>query len=701
MSSTFYSSADDINNNIISISECKDNSQGINDDRKILTINLDSVSKCLKGRNINVELQHNNIQPKEETDFEQSSWSQTQLKPNNCEKTTIQITNVISLASEISDQFINGPLIFTLDNDLKAESELFIHNEKKEFQVPTFNKKSYSHMSSSEELGNINEETTNADFNDIYITEEERIAHNEKQRPFSPESSFKVEASKEQRGSCNLQFCPTNLDYLYKESSLKPDGEQGFQYETDQYKNIEFSAIFSSLEDYDYYQEDSFDESIIPSHEPLNWGHNYTESQNNLIIDLDNQKEMPTCDESPKSEKIICRDIHKDCEIDPYTMDSEEILEKNSSLKSDSGDLEWQNYVYSNLSEATEPSLHYIGYKKWPHPQHSPQFLKLPSYGAATDITDDEETDDADEIDNLSVTFSLSNSDTKSIIPLSPRSLTSSPLSTSTPVSSISQESQAPEDLNTCCPYPVALTCLNNPNVQGKSLIMPQCKLESTLFSFGTEHGVKLPYPSMADVMRRNRLAARSVYLKKSENVTSDPAPRRCGRPRKNQIQSAKITTSTSKTTKAKVKTSLKLKGCCPEILQADADNSNDYEEAGSSGSNYRNSRHNEPLNQKAVYIMSKWYTENINNPYPSKADKEEMAQQGGITENQVKSWFANKRNRTNNTKPKVQKRVMEQKLRELFKDLKHNSGNPSADNAHIIQQLSGILQQCHAKQAE
>ncbi|CAL1526769.1 unnamed protein product [Lymnaea stagnalis] len=77
------------------------------------------------------------------------------------------------------------------------------------------------------------------------------------------------------------------------------------------------------------------------------------------------------------------------------------------------------------------------------------------------------------------------------------------------------------------------------------------------------------------------------------------------------------------------------------------------------------------------------------------------MALEGGITENQVKSWFANKRNRSNNTKPKLQKRVMEQKLRELFQDLKHSHRNPSADNTHIIQQLSGIIKRCRSKEQE
>ena len=51
---------------------------------------------------------------------------------------------------------------------------------------------------------------------------------------------------------------------------------------------------------------------------------------------------------------------------------------------------------------------------------------------------------------------------------------------------------------------------------------------------------------------------------------------------------------------------------------------------------NRSKSRHNEPLKQCAVEIMQLWYDKHVENPYPSKKDKEEMARQGGITENQV-----------------------------------------------------------------
>ena len=57
----------------------------------------------------------------------------------------------------------------------------------------------------------------------------------------------------------------------------------------------------------------------------------------------------------------------------------------------------------------------------------------------------------------------------------------------------------------------------------------------------------------------------------------------------------------------------------------------------------------------------------------------------------QVKSWFANKRNRTNNTKPKVQVRAMEEKLLEVCQDLQMRN-SPAADNSKILLKLSEVM---------
>lgn len=102
--------------------------------------------------------------------------------------------------------------------------------------------------------------------------------------------------------------------------------------------------------------------------------------------------------------------------------------------------------------------------------------------------------------------------------------------------------------------------------------------------------------------------------------------------------------------------------------------------------------RHNEPLNNQALTVMTDWYEEHLENPYPTKAEKEDLAKRGGITLGQVKSWFANKRNRSNNTRPKKQKKEMEGRLLDICHQLARDASKPVKDNAYYIQQLSSIL---------
>ncbi|KAL4239761.1 hypothetical protein ACF0H5_000564 [Mactra antiquata] len=57
-------------------------------------------------------------------------------------------------------------------------------------------------------------------------------------------------------------------------------------------------------------------------------------------------------------------------------------------------------------------------------------------------------------------------------------------------------------------------------------------------------------------------------------------------------------------------------------------------------------------LSKRAVTMMEEWYSRNYEHPYPSQTAVEALACAGEITPEQVKKWFANKRNRNKNTKP-------------------------------------------------
>lgn len=91
---------------------------------------------------------------------------------------------------------------------------------------------------------------------------------------------------------------------------------------------------------------------------------------------------------------------------------------------------------------------------------------------------------------------------------------------------------------------------------------------------------------------------------------------------------------------------------------------------------------------------MNAWYLAHEDNPYPNRNDLDYLATNGGIKESQVKAWFSNKRNRTQNTHPKRAKRY-------LIRNQTHQ--NPILFNepeklriADELEQRAQVLQQCN-----
>ncbi len=100
-------------------------------------------------------------------------------------------------------------------------------------------------------------------------------------------------------------------------------------------------------------------------------------------------------------------------------------------------------------------------------------------------------------------------------------------------------------------------------------------------------------------------------------------------------------------------------------------------------------------LNGRAVGIMSDWYNGHIEHPYPTDEEKLMLAEDGGISLAQVKAWFANKRNRTLNTKPKRQKMKMQQQLThicdKLIGDVPKQHGKQKSYNT-LLEEISGLV---------
>jgi len=98
-------------------------------------------------------------------------------------------------------------------------------------------------------------------------------------------------------------------------------------------------------------------------------------------------------------------------------------------------------------------------------------------------------------------------------------------------------------------------------------------------------------------------------------------------------------------------------------------------------------SRRHQQLPEEAVDIMNEWFTEHINNPYPTQIEKERLADECKITIKQVTAWFSNRRNRSQYTKPKRMQRVLENKMTGILNEL---ATNPNKDE--IIEKFKHTL---------
>lgn len=89
--------------------------------------------------------------------------------------------------------------------------------------------------------------------------------------------------------------------------------------------------------------------------------------------------------------------------------------------------------------------------------------------------------------------------------------------------------------------------------------------------------------------------------------------------------------------------------------------------------SNLKRNRSAKQLPEDAVDLLNEWFESHLNHPYPSNDEKQRLADKCGITVKQVNSWFCNRRNRSQNTKPKRIKKQLEQQITNVFNELAVN----------------------------
>jgi hypothetical protein len=101
-------------------------------------------------------------------------------------------------------------------------------------------------------------------------------------------------------------------------------------------------------------------------------------------------------------------------------------------------------------------------------------------------------------------------------------------------------------------------------------------------------------------------------------------------------------------------------------------------------------------LSDESVDIMNEWFRDHVSNPYPSLTEKETLAQRSGITVKQVTAWFSNRRNRSQNTKPKRMKRVFEKEITNIFNEIICSQPNKAKILEKINLSLDNLGNQSH-----
>jgi hypothetical protein len=96
-------------------------------------------------------------------------------------------------------------------------------------------------------------------------------------------------------------------------------------------------------------------------------------------------------------------------------------------------------------------------------------------------------------------------------------------------------------------------------------------------------------------------------------------------------------------------------------------------------------------LPDDAVDILNEWFDEHLSHPYPQMEEKERLAKRGNITVKQVNAWFSNRRNRSQNTKPKRIQRDMEKKMSDVINELTFNHSGETS-RVQLLEKFRHVL---------
>jgi hypothetical protein len=120
-----------------------------------------------------------------------------------------------------------------------------------------------------------------------------------------------------------------------------------------------------------------------------------------------------------------------------------------------------------------------------------------------------------------------------------------------------------------------------------------------------------------------------------------------------------------------------------------------------SSSSRDQSKPKNRPLPQHAVDIMLEWYEKHLDDPYPSRKDIQEIADAGEIAYSQARSWFANKRNRSKNTRITNYRKKFKNELSSICHDWMKQEASGKPDTQKVVDRIIGLIAENSGKKKQ
>ncbi|XP_074662822.1 uncharacterized protein LOC141915250 [Tubulanus polymorphus] len=108
----------------------------------------------------------------------------------------------------------------------------------------------------------------------------------------------------------------------------------------------------------------------------------------------------------------------------------------------------------------------------------------------------------------------------------------------------------------------------------------------------------------------------------------------------------------------------------------------------------------NAGLPQKAVTTMLDWFESHRENPYPTTEQLQQISVDCEITVAQVKSWFANKRNRSFTTRAKTEKRKLEEHLLTLCEELMQPNKRLNLTAPYVVSRIVKLIKHSNKNSA-